>query len=172
MSRWHAVSALSLAMVIAPWAASAQSRPCSVDSAATARVAGTNTYRDCDVDRPAKLRNAPKPDYTGRPTVDCMFAKLEFVVDINGVPDSTTALILDTNDRNFAASLVRSLPRWHYTPAQLKGENVRQVVWERQTEAVLKKLRFTVERIDGPGRSTPVQLPPSALPSSTDSSCR
>ena len=172
MTRWKLALILFSTALTPPAAMSAQTRDCSTDSAALARAAGTNTYRDCEVDIPAKLKNAPRADYAPPQSADCLVAKVEFVVGVDGVPDTSTALILEATDRAFAAAVVRSLPRWRYAPAQLHGEAVRQVVWERRAQEGTKKLRFTVERVGTPGEAaSPVQRP-TPVPGASQSNCR
>ena len=109
-----------------------KSRECSVDSAAFATHAASGVFRDCDVDKPAKLRNPPTPSYRLPREQNCATATLEFVVDSSGFPDTTTASVIETDDRDFAAAVLKTLPRWRYEPAAHQGRRVSQLVRERR----------------------------------------
>jgi hypothetical protein len=93
-------------------------------------VAGT-VYRDCDVDRPARLLNPTVPtNYL--PPADviqrCLTALIYVVVDTHGTPELSTARIARTNAPEFARALLRTAQSWLFQPALKRGVPVRQVV--------------------------------------------
>jgi hypothetical protein len=102
--------------------------PTRLDSAWLA--AGT-VYRDCDVDRPARLLNPTVPtNYL--PPADviqrCLTALIYVVVDTHGTPELSTARIARTNAPEFARALLRTAQSWLFQPALKRGVPVRQVV--------------------------------------------
>ena len=137
-------------------------KTCSVDSASFARIAGAGIYRDCDVDKAARLRNTPDPRYVVPREKSCVSATLEFVVDSAGVPDTMSVLVVETDDREFAQAAIKTLSRWRYEPAVLQGRPVSQMVRERRMMEG-KRLAFTVDRL---GQGTASPPPPRNLPRS------
>ena len=115
--------------------AQAPPRPCSVTVVQSSYEQHGPAYRDCDVDQPARLRRDRAPAFVFPTDERCATAELVFVVDTTGVPDSATAVIVETDAPDFARLLVQTLASWRYRPAQLHGVLVRQVVRERRIMA-------------------------------------
>lgn len=132
-------SLFAIALLATPSLAESQDkkRECSVDSATVTRFTGMAVFRDCDVDKPAKLRTPPRPQFDfGRSTSEqCAAATFEMLIDSTGVVDTTSVLVSDANNPAFVAAVLKTLPRWRYTPAELGGRKVSQVVSERRTFA-------------------------------------
>lgn len=144
------IVAAMLVSIHAP-ASAAQPKPveCSVDSASFAPHAAAGVLRNCDVDKPARLRNPPAPSYRLPPDANCARATLEFVVDSSGRVDTTTALVIETDDRDFASAVIKTLARWQYDPAEHQGRRVRQLVRERRVVEGRQR-GFTVTRGSAP----------------------
>lgn len=147
--------------------ASAQTapRPCTVDAVDTTFTRTGPAYRDCDVDQPARLRRDSRPTYVFPLDSRCVTAELVFVVDTTGIPDSATAVIVETDAPDYAQLLAGSLPAWRYRAAQLNGVAVRQVVRERRILAVGRadgRVPFVITGLSESGASArPAQMPPS-----------
>ena len=106
---------------------------CALAPGDTVYLARGPVYRECAVDKRAKLiDHSARPDF--QPSTpppggqECFRAEVEFVVDATGSPETETARVLRTNHPNFAESVLRLVGRWHYEPAVLNGEPVRQIV--------------------------------------------
>ena len=119
-------------------------------------------YRDCAVDRPAKLSTRSiHPDWTPTPgRTDCYSVDMEFVVDTTGKPETATARAAKTNDRAFADAYLATLNQWKYEPAQRAGAKVRQIVTEHRS-AETRKVPFVAVV---PGSPPPTRPPPSPGP--------
>lgn len=123
-------------------------------------AAGQPVYRDCAVDRQARLMNPDiRPDWTPPPSTNnsCFSVEMEFVVDENGNVERQTAKVLQTSDKRYADSWMRSLGEWKFEPAVRNGYEVRQIVTTKRGVA-------SVVRVTGPagvGRppSTPDRIP-------------
>lgn len=90
-------------------------------------------YRDCEVDKKAKLRGSePQVNFTPRfvdPTRGwCATASLEFVVDTLGQPELLTVRTRSSSDADFEDAVRANLPKLRYTPARLGDRAVRQLV--------------------------------------------
>jgi len=98
-------------------------------------------YRDCAVDVHAKNLTRPRLDY--RPTSPprngaCYSAEIEFVVNAKGVPETSTARVVHTNDQGLADATIASLSAgWKYEPARLGDVAVRQIVTEKNTMSMI-----------------------------------
>jgi hypothetical protein len=149
-------AALLLLLVVLPRPALAQQTRgrCSVPSIDSAFARSGPVYRDCEVDRPARLRRDVRPVYTfpegPRPAV----AELVFVVDTAGIPDTLTAMIDYTDTPDYATLLLQTLARWRYRPAERRGEPVRQLVRERRAACGDGRVPFVVA-----GQPPPRQQP-------------
>ncbi len=155
------VSVLLLAVDASSAEAQKQPKKCSVDSVAFSRVESTGALRDCDVDRPARFRSAPTPRLYGPPSKPCVSATLEFVVDSTGVPEPETAIVFETDDRDYAEALLGTVSRWRYSPAELNKQRVSQVVRERRTLMLQRVVTYTTTRS---GSGSPPPMPPSPPP--------
>lgn len=98
-------------------------------------------YRDCDVDRPARLRGSPpQPAWTprGSDLVDgrCFRAEFQFVVDTLGAPDLSTLTAVSSSSTEYGEAVRATLRNLRYEPAILGGKPVRQIVVYRQSAAI------------------------------------
>ncbi len=119
---------------------------CSV-SAIDSRIYGSGEiHRDCDVDQPAKLIDAPRPAVKLQQDPICVFTELEFAVDEEGRPIAATARSKRGNSRKFTELTLKSLPDWRYSPAIKNGIAVRQVVKARVARENEKLLTVTLMR--------------------------
>jgi hypothetical protein len=92
-------------------------------------IGGTPVFRDCSVDRAARLSGqAPPVLYT--PTTDqyCVHAIIDVVVDASGRPIPSSVKAVRSNDQAYLQSLIASLDARRYEPAQLDGRSVPQIV--------------------------------------------
>ena len=130
-------------------------RTCSVDVIDTARYGAGSLYRDCDVDRPAKLKRSTRPVFNSTEGVRCAIVELEFAVDEEGRAIEATAVILSANVPEFGERTLRSLADWRYEPARKGGVAVRQVVRER----VARKNERAAFVVTQPGERRPAATP-------------
>jgi len=115
---------------------------------------GGPVYRECAVDRPAKLLTADiHPAFNPTDTRPrCYSASVEFVVDSMGKPEQATARLLKANDNDLAAAMLAVLKLWRYDPATLDGRHVRQIVTVSRTASVGRVVL-------SPGQSRPSEPP-------------
>ena len=115
---------------------------------------GGLVYRDCAVDRAAKLLTSDiHPEFhPTNPRAQCYSADVEFVVDTMGKPELATARLGKANDDEFATSMLAVLARWKYDPAILDGKRVRQIVSHHQAVSLTRV-------VVAPGSSLPSQPP-------------
>ena len=142
MSRNRVVLAIVIASDACAGATTrAREASCILAPADSMYLARGPVYRDCAVDRRARLLTTngrpqfqpPTPPLAG---TACYSAQIEVVVDSAGVPELETVRVVRANDPAFADAVLASLPRWRYQPALKSGVAVRQVVRETQTIAV------------------------------------
>ncbi len=85
-------------------------------------------YRDCAVDKKVRVKNRPRfVPPAGMPTMQCMAAEFEFVVDTVGRPEIETVRKIRTNDPSFADATAMSIQEMTFTPAMKDGARVRQI---------------------------------------------
>jgi TonB family protein len=81
----------------------------------------------------------------------CVIA--EFVVDEKGIPDSASFRVAKFTHVDFVKAILAVLPTWRFTPAQVDGRNVRQVVRQPFTFSISSvervEYRTEVRRVDG-----------------------
>ena len=103
-------------------------------------------YRDCAVDRKARLINStqirPEPVNI---TPGCQSVQIEFVVGIDGTPEVGTVRTVRATSSAFASSVIETLSLWKYEPALIDGIPVRQIV---NTE---RKMSIVVVAAGSPG---------------------
>ncbi|MGQ0702223.1 MAG: hypothetical protein ACT4PM_03710 [Gemmatimonadales bacterium] len=133
-----------------------EKRKCSAELPPSHRVRGT-VYRDCDVDRPARLRSEGRLEFTAPPSRTggdwaCEEAELTFVVDTAGKAELGTARVVATTSPEFAAAVVGFLPTLRYRPALLTGTPVRQVVAYRKTLLTRKRTSLRSSQVTPEGR--------------------
>jgi len=98
-------------------------------------------YLACQVDREAKTRGiAPRLEWTP-PRIEvrdgaCFRAQYEFVVDTLGIPEVATVRDVGATNANFQQAVRDVIPRLRYSPAQLNGAPVRQLVSYEQSVAI------------------------------------
>lgn len=100
-------------------------------------------YRECGVDRKARLtQNAPvdyRPAIVARSPSQadmCYIAEVEFVVDTEGVPERPTIRLIRATDPAYGNAVLGTVSKWRYAPALKEDLPVRQLVRERRTMAV------------------------------------
>ena len=141
-----------------PAAAAAQKskRKCTGTPPDTTMHLALPIYRDCEVDKPAKVRGEePRPELsaltTRAPRSGCLRAEFEFVVDSLGFVERTTVQPQSGNDRDLESAVSATLGQLRYEPARLDGHPVRQLV-------IYKVMVGMVTRVVS--SSGPVGLPP------------
>ena len=130
---------------------------CVLTHADSAYLASAPVYRDCAVDRRARLlTTAVRPEFSpsSRPAggTACYSAQIEFVVDSAGVPELATARVVRTNNPSFADAVLATVPGWRYLPALKNGIPVRQIVRENQSMAV-QVMQVRAGDVPRPGRA-------------------
>ena len=121
-------------------------------------VAATPAYRDCAVDRKARLLTPNVPiDYRAptqmrSATAQCHNADVEFVVDAMGKPEMHTARVLRATPPEFGEALLATVPQLRYSPAEKAGTAVRQIVRHHRGVAMV----LVVARAGSP----PPTMPP------------
>ena len=119
---------------------------CTLRTADSLFVGVVPVFRECAVDRKARLTSpAVTLDYP-QPMDGCHRAVIEFVVGLDGLAEVATARVVETNSERLAVALLESLPYRRYDPAQIDGLPVRQIVRE---ERLVGPRRFTVQRSTG-----------------------
>lgn len=88
-------------------------------------------YFEFQVERPAAVRpDSPLPVYP--PTLKAAGTTgnvlVQFVVDVDGVPDVHTFTVLKSDHALFSQAVRDALPRMRFVPARIEGRTVRQVV--------------------------------------------
>jgi hypothetical protein len=106
--------------------------PCGLRGQDSVFVSGRPVYRDCAVDKKARLTSANlHPDF--RPTQNgntCYYVDAEYVVNDSGKVEIPTARIVRSNNQSLADAVTQMLPRVTYEPAAREGKPVRQIVVE------------------------------------------
>ena len=130
---------------------SANARDCALRQTDSVFVATGPVYRDCAVDRKARLASRmPRIDYTPS-APGCVVSVVEFVVDTAGSPEMRTARIARSTDASFTQSIMAVVPSLKYEPAQRGGRPVRQIVSLEQKAA----MTVTVVSASGAGGRPP-----------------
>ena len=146
-----AVVLLCAACASAPAAGARDS--CVLEARDSVFLARGPVFRDCAVDRKAKLvASSARPDF--RPSMDrtpqlgttCYSAEVRLVVTPEGTVEPGSFRLVTATSPAFGQAVLESVPAWRYRPAQLDGKPVRQIVQEKQMVAI----RVSVE---GQGRS-------------------
>jgi len=123
-------------------------------------------YRECAVDRPARLLTRDvRLDFDPPPPTGaavCYKAEIEVVIDTAGVPETETARLVQATDVAFGEAALRAVPALRYRPARKDGAAVRQVVQETRAVAVVPFSSTVIS-------DRPVRPPP---PTSVSDPCR
>lgn len=128
---------------------------CTGEPTDSVTMAVTPIYRDCEVDRPAKVRSAIRPFF--RPAssglgTQCYRTELEFVVNAEGRPELDDVRVVSGNSPDLAEAVRAALLSVQYDPAILDGQPVRQRVrlkWSVATRVVRTRAGAPVD----PGRA-------------------
>lgn len=116
---------------------------------------GPNTiYRSCDVDRAAKLTKSVRPAFdpdTEHPVPQCVRAEVEFVVGVDGIPETSGAHVVSGNSTVLADAVIAALPGFRYTPAVRDGLPVRQ--WARFKWSISVSVISSGSAAADPGRA-------------------
>jgi len=125
MSKYFLGFALVLAAVL-PSTASAQTPVTQTASA----VSTGQTYLDFQVEQPVKIKNAIAPVYPDRLRQGGIEGQVvaQFIVDENGHALMDSFKVLRSNDNAFSEAVKKAVSLSTYTPAELQGRKVRQLV--------------------------------------------
>ena len=130
-------------------------------------LAGGMVYRDCDVDRPAKVRGSEpriafQPQTSGIPRSRCYAAEFQFVVDTTGNVELLTVRPNPANDRDLESAVAAEWTRLKFQPARLAEAPVRQIFVYRRVVGVM--VRVVTSSASGPPSSAPPRPPASTRP--------
>jgi hypothetical protein len=155
-----------LLLVLAAVPATAQQlrRRCTGEPPDSSALQTGPVYRDCEVDRPARLRTGDLPvDFTppaGNPgSGRCYRAEFQFVVDTTGRPEPLTVRPGRSNDRGLEDALRGSLDQLRYEPARLANRRVRQVVIYSRAVAPIVRVSPDEERTGLPAVRSSANCP-------------
>jgi protein TonB len=125
MSKFFLGLAIVFAAVI-PSAAHAQTPATQTASAA----ASSQTYLDFQVETPVKIKQAAAPVYPERLRNAGIEGQVivQFIVDENGNALMDSFKVLRSNDNAFSEAVRKAVSLSTYSPAQLQGHKVRQLV--------------------------------------------
>lgn len=131
-----------IALVVTAAPAAAQPRRggrCTGEARDSSTMATAPVYRDCEVDRTAKVSNSIRPNfqpdqYGARSS--CFRTELEFVVDTGGRPEMAVVQVVSDNSRELTDAVKQVLPTLRYEPAMRDGQAVRQLVRYKTSVAV------------------------------------
>lgn len=142
---------LLLALGAAPASAQQLKRRCTGEPPDSSALRPGPVYRDCEVDRPARLRTADLPvDFTppagNLGGARCYRAEFQFVVDTTGRPEPTTLRPGRSNDRGLEEALRGNLDQLRYEPARLANRWVRQIVIYSRAVAPIVRVSPDEER--------------------------
>lgn len=157
---------LVLILVCASPARAQKSKKCTGSLPDSAWMLLSPVYRDCEVDKPAKLRGSPprlnfQPNFTGIPRDQCWVAAFEFVVDTNGVIEPGTVQAMPGNEPDLQDAVAAVLDRMKWEPAKLDGQRVRQLLAYRMVSGVTVR---TVQVSSGRSGAVPAPPPPPPRP--------
>jgi hypothetical protein len=131
-------------------------RDCTGDPPDSAWSARSPVYRNCEVDKQAEMRGTPpRANFEAPPggmSGKCYKAEFQFVVDSVGAVEQNTVRTRSTNDKELEDAVRATLPMFKFSPAELAGRPVRQVVLYKSTVSVVTRV--------APAGSTPPNSPP------------
>lgn len=116
---------------------------CMLSSADAVYLGESPVYRECGVDRKARLTQNAPVDY--RPAIVartpsrgdvCYVAEVEFIVDPEGIPERNSIRLVRTTDTAYGNAVLSTIEKLRYGPALKDGMPVRQLVRERRTMAL------------------------------------
>lgn len=140
-----------------------KTRKCSGSEPDSSWMLLSPVYRDCDVDKPAKMRGSPpRLNYQPSPSGmrdQCWVAAFEFVIDTTGRIEPTTVLALPGNDVDLQEAVMATFDRMKWEPAKKDGQPVRQLHAYRMTAGVVVRAVQVSS-----GRPGSVPIPPGPPP--------
>ena len=144
-----------LVLFAAPLAAQSSKRRCTGEPPDSAALYLGPVYRDCEVDRPARLRTVDLPVDYNPPTgglggTRCLRAEFHLVVDTTGRAELASVRPGSSNDRGLENAIRGSLPQLRYDPARLAGAKVRQVVVYARAVSPLVRVNPDDEKTGAP----------------------
>ena len=160
------IIALAAGTVSAGAQGAASKRNCTPAVIDTVRYGSVPINRDCDVEKPAKLKHDEEPSYRLPKDVQCVVVEMLFVVDSTGKVVTGSASVVTTNDPEYAELMVTSLPKWRYEPARKDKKPVAQLVWTRNPRAATS---FSVGRLTDASERSRIDMPP---PAQTPAPCK
>lgn len=91
---------------------------------------GATTYFEFQVEKPVTALRNVSPDYPPELRAGGVTGRViaQFVVGTDGVPDASTFKVLQSDHGLFSAAVREALPRMRYTPAEVGGHTVKQLV--------------------------------------------
>ena len=123
-------------------------RKCTPEVIDTVQFGSAPIYRDCDVEKPAKLKHKEKPKYRLADGVPCARVEMLFVVDTSGKVVTGSASLVSTTEPEYALLVLASLDKWRFEPAKREKAPVPQLVLiEQKLSAGSVKVPFVVGRM-------------------------
>ena len=127
---------LALFLVVPATADAQKPKKCSGEPADSSLFAAGPIYRDCEVDKPAKvIGNEPRPAMSSTPNTvreGCFYVEYQFVVNTEGQVELGTVEVRRNEMREFEEALRATLGQLRFQPAMKDGVAVRQVVIHRR----------------------------------------
>ena len=120
---------------------SSASDDCVLSANQVAMARGLPLYRDCNVDRKARLAGTrPHPQFTPntRGGSTCYSAIVEFVVDSTGHPETESVHVVKQTDPSFGAAVAEVIPQLAFEPAMKGGRTVRQIDTYEEKASIAK----------------------------------
>lgn len=123
-------------------ASGASSARCALRAEDSVYARAKPVYRDCAVQRQAKLiPSNVNPDFSPPPSsTSCYSAEVEFVVDAAGMYEPGTARVVRASSQPFAEAIVAVLPRYKFDPAMVDGVAVRQITSIKRSAEVMVRV--------------------------------
>jgi hypothetical protein len=151
------LTGLLLLVLALPAEAQKKKGKCTGEPADSALLVGGPVFRDCEVDRAARIRGQASrlnftPPASGVRDGRCYRAEFQLVVDTLGQAELATVRPRLGNDRDLEEAVRMTLPGLVWEPARLEGRAVRQVVVYKM--GVVTRVRVTSSN------GAPVGLPP------------
>lgn len=120
----------------------------------TLRFGTAAIYRECAVEKPAKLKKSSMPNFQPPSGLRCVRADIEFVVDSTGEVRKGSAKVVRTTSEEYATLLLETLNKWRYDPARVGKQAVSQLVTLRDAVS-FTDARGRVAYTVGGGSSAP-----------------
>ena len=157
----RAVLLLLAATVLASPASTQQRRGgrCTGDARDSTTMAMAPVFRDCEVDRTAKVSKEVRPNFQPEQygaRSSCFRTELEFVVDTAGRPEMDAVKVVSDNSAELTEAVKQALPALRYEPAMRDGKPVRQLVRYKSGVAVRT---VVVSSSSGPPSSASMRPP-------------